>query len=228
MESESDLLVEVAAREWWAELEIEHFLERSPEPLDDGDRARLADGTESLARFEIAELLSERFSGELRSLVGDEVSGLPEPVGGGLDEIGDLDTRRFFGEDSECKREAGVNVENDDELEDPDPEKTGHVGDIGHPEVIGFIRANGERLHGFVLERWFGNGGERRRILPVSAHRLAADFGSGADEHLRDGFAAADLHRIEKSDELSGDVAQRANRRRRLEKRADGFPVRGG
>lgn len=36
-------VLEVPAGEGRPELQIEHFLQRSPEPLDDGNRARRAD-----------------------------------------------------------------------------------------------------------------------------------------------------------------------------------------
>lgn len=139
-------VVKVGDRQRRHEPDVEKFLERSPETLDDGDRAGAADGAEALTDAEALELRDERTSGELRSVIGDEVARVSIARGGLFDERGDLLARRFLPEDPEGQRKAGKDVENHDELEAPEPEETEDRGDVGHPDVVRLFRAKNERL----------------------------------------------------------------------------------
>lgn len=226
LESEGNSVFQVALRQRRSKPEVEHLLERSPEPFDDGDRARLANRSESLLGSELAEFFDEGLAGELRALIADEMGGLAIAIDGSLNESRDLLAGWFLREDLEGEREARVDVENDDELEDPKAEETGHVRDIGRPDMIGFPGADRERGDVLAFAWRSGSGQEQRSRLAVATHGLATDLDTGAGEHLGDGLAAANAHEVEIGDELPGDVVERAKRRGGFEQRPDGGLVR--
>ena len=152
-EPELDLALKVAKSKRRHELQVEHFFERAPEALDDGDRAGLSNRTVSEAGTKSGERLGEGSGRELRAAVGDEVVGLAESCCGFLHERGDLGAGRFLGEDPKGNWKTGVNVEDDDELEDPDLEERRYVGDVGDPDVVRFFGSN-RRRRGLRLLRF--------------------------------------------------------------------------
>jgi hypothetical protein len=77
-EREPEPALEVGPEERPPRVEVGDGLERPEEPLDEGDGTRLADGSAAVAHAEMAECPPKRLRGELRSLVGDGVSGGPK------------------------------------------------------------------------------------------------------------------------------------------------------
>jgi hypothetical protein len=60
--------------------DLRDCLQGQKEALDEGDGARLADGSIAVAHSVVREGLSERLRGELGTLVGDGVAGRAEPA----------------------------------------------------------------------------------------------------------------------------------------------------
>jgi hypothetical protein len=70
-------------------MQAQVVFEGSEEALDEGDGAVLAEGPEPLPNAEGPEGVAEESCGELRSLIGDEVSGSSDSGHGATDQVSD-------------------------------------------------------------------------------------------------------------------------------------------
>ena len=78
--AEAKPLFELPLNERLEGFERQHVFERSPESLDEGDGADLADGAEALADAELIDCIAKGCSSELASLIGNEATRGPEAL----------------------------------------------------------------------------------------------------------------------------------------------------
>jgi hypothetical protein len=120
-EGELKAALESPARGRWHGAQSHGRLRRSPESLDDCDRALLPDGAEALLDAEGVDELPERFCAELLALVCDEVAWRSEVLDCELEERGESAGVGLGRESRHGEWHPGIDVEDDGQKEAPDP-----------------------------------------------------------------------------------------------------------
>ena len=152
-----------------------------PKSFDEGDGADFADGSEAMPHVKSGKKFPEPRIGELGTLVGDEVTRRAEPATSGSKEFLDLGRRRFCGKDAGGERHSGEGVEYDGDLEMEEAEEAWDVGQIGQPDMVGIVSADGP-----AGRRWGSGRSWRRIFLSNASDSLSRKLPAGAGESLRD------------------------------------------
>jgi hypothetical protein len=136
-ESETEPSLKVLLKEGLERAEAQCVFEGFPESLDEGDGADLADGTEAMPHVKSGQEARHAGVGELRTVVGNEMTRRAEPTRGGSKELLDLSGRRFCGKDASGDWHAREGVENDSDLRMKESEQTRDVGQVGQHTWLG-------------------------------------------------------------------------------------------
>ena len=159
--SEGDTLFELVENEGFEAFEREAVFEGSPKSLDEGDGADFPDGAEALADAGVSECIAKAYSGELASLIGDEVTREPEPPHGFSEKLNDRFCGGLLWEHTSADRKSRKRVEDDGELEAEKAEETGNIGEVDEEDMIRKASSDGSRslriaaLRGISARRLF-------------------------------------------------------------------------
>jgi hypothetical protein len=120
---ETKSLLELGESERGSRVTIaEGLLECLPEAFDDGDGAALAYGSETMSDAESMQVALQSESGELGSVVGDEVRRTSEALDGGAKKGGHLSGGGLEIEDLPRQRHSREDVEDEGDVEVEEPE----------------------------------------------------------------------------------------------------------
>ena len=174
-----------------------------PKSFDDGNGAGFSDGAEPMPDPESEEKLLKSGVDELFPLVRYKVSGDSETSHGFEEKESDLLCGGLFGENAERERHSRKHIQDDGDLEMKETEKSGHVGQVGHPDVTWVAGLDGARFGSFdhgsfgICRRWF---------LSKSAYGFGRDFPPGTGEGLSDELVPAEPEPGHGLDELTDDI----------------------
>ncbi len=174
------------------------------------------------ADAEVLESLAEDIGGQLSALVGDEVLGRAEPLGGFQKQVGDIGCGRFAGENTSAQWESGEDVEDDGELEGEQAEERRDVGEIRHGDVVGI--AGPEGAGGWSAEGRHGNRG--RPFFSNPSDGLCGELPTGAGKCLSDALVSFEARSRHSLNHMADDVGKSANGWSGSYERAYGSPLR--
>ncbi len=135
-EGQREPALEIGPEQGWSRSEDGDALQGAEETLDEGNGPGLPDGAVAVAYGETAECLLDLLRGELRSSVGDGVSRRAEAADCAEEEAGDVAAAWLGEEHLGREGHPREDVEDEGEFEGEEPQESGDLGEVHHPDVV--------------------------------------------------------------------------------------------